>query len=740
MPYIGNTTSDFSIDTGNITNRAVTATKLSPSSVGSNGQVLSVDGSGNLQWGNDANAPEGTAVLSTGESGTTKYLRVDGDGTCSWQLAVDATKATLTGSTNNTIVTVTGANAITGEANLTFDGITLLNNADTAALTLRDSSAYAATTGPQISFQGKDSNQATKAFGAIKGLSVSADNGELRFQTRKSGTLFDGLKIDQSGNFTFYNRASAWNTLQRATATDYIGLRIQDADASQRMQFGVAGGNNQIVNNAVQHDVVLKVYDANLLLATNATERFRITSAGNVGIGTTSPDEKFDVRDGDIILSSTNAGSAHRTSFIEFTGSYARINSVAGQGSTSASNYAAGWNFTTRNYTGSAFETLTSLTIQANGRVGIGTTSPDFNCEIEGTGGGTGVSLGITNTGSDPAGINLKSGHGNWSIYNSHSVGDALEFRDESASTVPMIINSSGNVGIGTSAPTFLLDIRKNATAVKAHIGASDGSLSTMPTSSEYGLAIAGGNLEFGLYKDASDNYQAILGTYQGTTDIPLVFRTASRVERLRIAKNGTITSTYPTVTVAQDTNVDEVSGNRFEITLPDNSRMFRIQGSFSFAGTGTYRIWGDFGDWSDSHTASLEGFANWWEEGAAGPTYQDVISGRYFEVADPVDQQCCEITYDIVVTTMAFFHGGSENQGGGRPGVSGTIRWTRQNEGNALSIFSYQDTSAKATDRLLKWTWDIDGVSGSLGAGKHHYIVQALPLTGDAQNLGDAA
>ena len=86
MPYIGNITSDFSIDTGNITNRAVTALKLSPSSVGSNGQVLSVDGSGNLQWSADAS---GTA---------------------------------LTGSTNNTITTVTGANAITGEANLTFNG------------------------------------------------------------------------------------------------------------------------------------------------------------------------------------------------------------------------------------------------------------------------------------------------------------------------------------------------------------------------------------------------------------------------------------------------------------------------------------------------------------------------------------------------------------------------------------------------------------------------------------------
>lgn len=31
------------------------------------------------------NTPEGTAVLSTGEGGGTKFLREDGDGTCSWQ-------------------------------------------------------------------------------------------------------------------------------------------------------------------------------------------------------------------------------------------------------------------------------------------------------------------------------------------------------------------------------------------------------------------------------------------------------------------------------------------------------------------------------------------------------------------------------------------------------------------------------------------------------------------------------
>ena len=40
--------------------------------------------------------PEGTVVKSTGESGTTKFLRVDGDGTCSWQVPPDTnTQLTL---------------------------------------------------------------------------------------------------------------------------------------------------------------------------------------------------------------------------------------------------------------------------------------------------------------------------------------------------------------------------------------------------------------------------------------------------------------------------------------------------------------------------------------------------------------------------------------------------------------------------------------------------------------------
>ena len=174
---------------------------------------------------------------------------------------------------------------------------------------------------------------------------------------------------------------------------------------------------------------------------------------------------------------------------------------------------------------------------------------------------------------------------------------------------------------------------------------------------------------------------------------------------------------------VIQNTNVTDTTGNRFQVDLPSTSRMFRLTGSFSFDGSNTYRIWGHLGGWSDSHTASLEGFANFWVDGASGDLEQDVTSGSYFEVADPVDSGNLEVTYDILITSMA-------HNGGARPGVSGNISWTYNGVGRAWTVFSYQDTAAAGTDRLLYFAWDIDNVSGDPGTGKHQYVLEEFPLT----------
>jgi len=68
---------------------------------------------------------EGTAVISTGETGTVKFLRVDGDGTCSWQITPDSnTTYTATG-----VLSISGSNVIssTAEANVTNTAITTVD-------------------------------------------------------------------------------------------------------------------------------------------------------------------------------------------------------------------------------------------------------------------------------------------------------------------------------------------------------------------------------------------------------------------------------------------------------------------------------------------------------------------------------------------------------------------------------------------------------------------------------------
>jgi len=305
MPYIGNITSDFSVDTGNITNRAVTALKLSPASVGSNGQVLSVDGSGNLQWGNDANAPEGTAVLSTGESGTTKYLRVDGDGTCSWQLAVDATKTTLTGSTNNTITTVTGANAIEGEANLTFNNsaLSIINtsNLGDAFLYIKAGEAGASVIELQAD-EADDNNDLWRI--------QNAGDSILGFRSKTSGSWVEKLGITADGHVGIGVTPSAWPTnadsiaLQIGTGFAAFGRGSGDEDRGGiAVNYYTNGTDNKYIANGHSNRVYMNDGNIDFQYAPSGnagnnitfTSGIRMKADGNVGIGTTSPLSKLHI-------------------------------------------------------------------------------------------------------------------------------------------------------------------------------------------------------------------------------------------------------------------------------------------------------------------------------------------------------------------------------------------------------------------------------------------------------------
>ena len=92
---------------GSVPDNAITLAKIAS---GTDGNIISYDTSGNpvaVATGNDGQ------VLTSAGAGAQPAFETLPAGT------------TLSGSTNNTVATVTGANALIGEANLTFDGSTL---------------------------------------------------------------------------------------------------------------------------------------------------------------------------------------------------------------------------------------------------------------------------------------------------------------------------------------------------------------------------------------------------------------------------------------------------------------------------------------------------------------------------------------------------------------------------------------------------------------------------------------
>jgi hypothetical protein len=220
--------------------------------------------------------------------------------------------------------------------------------------------------------------------------------------------------------------------------------------------------------------------------ANGTTEAMRIDSSGNVGIGDSSPEKILHVSYASASTSVNKTASALTDPVIvienlnDASGNYSGIQ-FSGSGSASTDTVASsaiyGFNESrggTYPYGYMTFYTTNSggthaerMRIDSSGNVGIGTSSPSSyssaanNLVVQDTAGEGGITIVSTNTGSSNIFFADTDAAVQGQIKYQHS-GDYMRFY--TAASEAMRINSSGNVGIGTSSPSHPMTIQADGT------------------------------------------------------------------------------------------------------------------------------------------------------------------------------------------------------------------------------------------------------------------------------------
>jgi hypothetical protein len=318
--------------------------------------------------------------------------------------------------------------------------------------------------------------------------------------------------------------------ISTSSGNSFIG--INGASGSNGgVEMGAGGTRTGIISSNATTMELGSVTNIPLSMVTNGSTKMTITGDGNIGIGTTSPAKKLDVK-GDIAISVNSklgAGLNFGDNTQTHTGTIELYNNSSGN--------------TTINNTGFNLDlqtnSLSRLFINNTGNIGIGTTSPATKLHISQNTNSIANILTLNNGNDDTGAIGssiLFSGFYNNAKISAFGIpassfGGNLIFETNNTSnslTERMRIDSSGNVGIGTTSPDAKLDVKGNTARFD---GSGGGELDMNFTTTNTGSI----RLKFGgtttpdkgriVYSDNGDSF----GFFTNST------------ERVRVASDGNV-------------------------------------------------------------------------------------------------------------------------------------------------------------------------------------------------------